>query len=203
MIRELFPDLSLVPDYVTGTPEIFKLQWHGIMLLLFIFLSPLTFNYFYQQNARQIESLSSELEQINGQITQVTPIAESTNQILSELGQLREKLVLMDTLSKGSREWSTKLDMLNNGLRDVRSTWITSMNQSNEGTFIEGYTLYRNRIPQIVDLFSEATLLNVTIQNVREQEVFQFSIIIKEFAQDPSTAYSPPKPEDLQEILNN
>lgn len=200
--KEVFPDLSLIPAYVAERQKIFKLQWHGIVLLLFIFLSPVTFNYFYQQNAQKIDNLSTELDQINGQIEQINPIVESTNQITSELAQLREKLVLLDTLSQGSREWSTKFDILNNGVQNVRSTWITSMSESNNGTFIQGYTLFRNRIPQIVDLFKEATLLNVTIQNVREKEVFQFSIIVKEFADDPS-AYSPPKPDDLQEILNN
>jgi len=200
--REAFPDLSLLPDYVVERQKIFKLQWHGILLLVLIFLSPVTVNYFYQQNAAQIESLNNDVNRLQSQITQINPTVESTNQVMNELDQLREKLVLLDTLSKGSREWSTKLDILNNGIDRIGSTWLTSMSQSNDGTFIQGYTLFRSRIPRIVELFDEATLLNVTIREIREQEVFEFSISIKEFAEDPA-AYSPPKPEDLQQILNN
>ncbi len=74
------------------------------------------------------------------------------------------------------------------------------MTQAQNGTFVEGYTLYRNRIPRVVNIFDEATLLNVTIEDIREQEVFRFSILVSEFAADNSV-YSLPKTDELKEIL--
>lgn len=198
--KKNYPKLSLLPAYVVERQKIFKLQWHGVILLVLIFLAPITFNYFYQQNARQIESLSSELETINSQITQIEPTVQATNELSNDLSLLREKLVLLDTLSNGSREWNAKLDILNEGMRPIQNTWVTSMTQAQNGTFVEGYTLYRNRIPRVVNIFEEATLLNVTIEDIREQEVFRFSILVSEFAADDSV-YSLPKTDELKEIL--
>src|SRR6056297_4178179 len=42
--------LSFLPSYVIDQQKIFRLQWHGILLLLLIGLSPIVLNYFYQQN---------------------------------------------------------------------------------------------------------------------------------------------------------
>ena len=198
--KKSYPNLSLLPSYVIERQKIFKLQWHGIILLALIFLAPITFNYFYQQKAKQIENLSSELETINAQITQIEPTVQATNEISNDLAQLREKLVLLDTLSNGSREWQAKLDILNEGMRPIENTWITSMTQAQNGTFVEGYSLYRNRIPRVVNIFADATLLNVTIEEMREQEVFRFSILVNEFAVNDSV-YSLPKTDELKEIL--
>lgn len=198
--KEKYPALSLLPDYVQERQKIFKLQWHGVLLLIFIFLAPITFNYFYQQNAQQIENLTSNLEQLNSQIEQIEPTVQATNELSNDLSLLREKLVLLDTLSRGSREWSAKLDILNDGMRPIQNTWVTSMTQAQNGTFVEGYSLYRNRIPRVVNIFARATLLNVTIEEIREQEVFRFSILVNEFAENNSI-YSLPKSDDLREIL--
>lgn len=200
--NEHFKPHSMLPDYVVERQKIFKLQWHGVILLLLIFLAPLTFNHFYQENMREIEELSSDLSRINNQIEQVDPTVQNYNEVSEELGQIREQLVLIDTLSDGSHKWSRKFEMLNEGIQDVGNTWITSMTESDDGTRIEGYTMYRNRIPRVVNLFDDATLQDVTIEEVRENEVFQFSIMARKFDASEG-AYSPPTPDDLQEILNN
>jgi len=198
--KSSYPGLSLLPEYVKERQKIFKLQWHGVFLLVLIFLTPITFNYFYQQNVQQIDDLSSDLTQLNSQIEQIEPTVQATNELSNNLSLLREKLVLLDTLSQGSREWSAKLDILNEGMRPIENTWVTSMTQAQNGTFVEGYTLYRNRIPRVVNIFAQATLLNVTIEDIREQEVYRFSILVSEFAEDPSV-YSLPKSDELREIL--
>jgi hypothetical protein len=197
---EAFPEISFIPKYVADRQKIFKLQWHGMLILFLIFLTPITFNYFYNQNARQIDNYSSELDQMNSQLEKVIPIVQKSNELSANLSTLKEKLTMLDTLAQGSKEWSTKMEMLNQGIRSVGSSWVTTFTQSQEGTFIQGFTLYRNRIPQIVSLFDDATLQSVNSQEIREQEVYNFSILIKEFAASDSI-YSPSTPEEVQNLI--
>jgi len=197
---EAFPEISFIPKYVADRQKIFKLQWHGMLILFLIFLTPITFNYFYNQNARQIDNYSSELDQLNSQLEKVTPIVQKSNELSGNLSTLKEKLTMLDTLAQGSKEWSTKMRMLNQGIQSVGSSWVTSFSQSQDGTFIQGFTLYRNRVPQIVALFDDATLQSVNNQMMREQEIYSFSILIKEFAASDSV-YSPPTPEEVQNLI--
>jgi len=199
---EKFPQLSLIPGYVHDRQKIFKLQWHGVIMLILIGLMPIAFNYFYQQNSRTINNLEAEIGRIDAQITELTPTVNSANQIKDDLSLLRQKLVLLDTLSSESKAWTEKLRILNQGMRQVGSSWITTMRFTEEGLYFEGYTLYRNRVPRIVNIFADATLMNVSIDEVREQEVFRFVVLVKEFARDKSI-YSPEKPEELKQVLSN
>ena len=198
--EEAFPEISFIPKYVADRQKIFKLQWHGMLILFLIFLTPITFNYFYNQNARQIDNYSSELDQMNSQLEKVTPIVQKSNELSGDLSTLKEKLTMLDTLAQGSKEWSTKMRMLNQGIQSVGSSWITNFTQSQEGVFMQGITLYRNRVPQIVALFEDATLQSVNNETMREQEVYNFSILVKEFAASDSV-YSPPTPEEVQNLI--
>lgn len=200
--KKIFPELSLLPEYVIDRQKTFRLQWHGVLMLLLIFASPITFNYYYQQNVSYIDELSSDIEQTTNQIAQIQPVVESTNQLTEDLELLREKLVLLGELSEGSKEWSIKLNILNEGLNKIKNTWLTSLSPTQAGMYIDGYTLYRNRIPRVVNIFSDATLLNVSIQEEREKEIYKFSISIKEFTDDKSV-YSPAVPEELEEVIGN
>ncbi|MDR8391613.1 hypothetical protein NC796_10705 [Aliifodinibius sp. S!AR15-10] len=199
--KESFPKLSIIPDYIIERQKIFKLQWHGVLLLLLILFAPATINYFYQQNAQRIQTVQNELVRVNSQIEQITPTVNATNKLSNQLASLREELVLLDTLSRGTREWSSKLDIMNSGMNsNVQATWFTGMQNSEQGIMLSGYSLYRNQIPEVVDIFNEATLMNVNIEEIREQEIYRFSIVVSEFTVDKSQ-YSPPRPEDLKTIL--
>ncbi|MGD8749552.1 MAG: hypothetical protein PVI44_13895 [Balneolaceae bacterium] len=198
--EEHFPKLSFVPKYVADRQKIFKLQWHGVLILFLIFLTPITFNYFYNQNAKRISSLSSELSQMKGQIKAITPTVNSANELNQNLSILKEKLTMLDTLSRGSREWSEKFRILDQGVRNVKSSWITSFSQTKQGAFIQGYTLYRNRIPELVNIFDEATLLSVNDEEVRDKQIYSFSIFVKSFTKADSI-YSPPKPKEVKNLI--
>lgn len=200
-LTEEFPKLSFVPTYVEDRQKIFKLQWHGVVILVLIFLTPIGFNHFYQQNAQEIDSLSSELEQINSDIRQLDPIVQNTRELESKIEGLKNKLVLLDDLSENSREWSTKMDILNEGIDGVNNSWITSMGASKDGVNLQGYTLYRTRIPEIVNIFEEATLLGVSNEEMREQRVYNFKISVDKFAES-NAVYSPPKPEEVENLLS-
>jgi Tfp pilus assembly protein PilN len=201
--KDVFPQISFVPKYVADRQKIFKLQWHGMLILFLIFLTPITFNYFYNQNAEQISSYNSQLDQMNNQIEQLQSTVNDVQKLKENISILREKLTMLDTLAQGSREWSQKFDMLNSGIRSVGGSWITSFSPSGDGIFLQGYTLYRNRIPRIVNIFEEATLMNVNNEMMREeQQVYSFSILVQEFAASDSI-YSPPTPEEVQNLIGS
>lgn len=202
LVDDKMPELSFVPVYVLDRQKIFKLQWHGVLMLVLIFLTPITFNYFYQQNVEKINSLESNLQQLNSNIERLNPIVEETKELQQKIAGLKDKLILLSDLSDNSREWSAKVSILNEGIDRVNNSWITSMTQNDGNVNLQGYTLYRTRIPEIVNIFDEATLMSVNNEDIREQRVYRFTIIVDRFAASDEL-YSPPKPEEVQKLIAN
>lgn len=198
--KENFPNISFLPEYVKDGQKIFKLQWHGFLLLLLILLTPIVANYFYTQNAAEIDRLTTEVTSLDNQIRSLEPIVQEFNRINSELEQIQTKLVLLNELNQGTLRWSSNLNQLNRGVEDVNSLWITSMSGGqNNNIELQGYSIYRSRIPQLADVFENATLLGVTSDEIREKEVYVFRYRIKNFFEDESV-YSPQSLQGIEEL---
>ncbi len=199
--KEHFPDINFVPGYIKERQKIFKLQWHGFLLLaLILAVFPVT-NYFYQSNSAELTTLREEVSIKRGEISGLEAIVQDYNRINNDLSGIQSRLVLLDELSQSTLTWTVNLDLINQGIDDIGSIWLTSVAESNDGTFsISGISLYRNRIPMIADLFSEATLVDVTRTLIREREAFNFTYQVSEIVPDP-VIYTPESAKGLNEVL--
>ncbi|MBD3615709.1 MAG: hypothetical protein HUJ22_03980 [Gracilimonas sp.] len=197
---DVFPKISFLPSYVTDRQKIFKLQWHGFLLLLFILLTPIVANHFYTQYASEIDRLNSDVSTLNAQIRSLEPTVQRYNEVSAELSQIQAQLTLLGELNQGTLRWSTNLDLLNRGFNDVNSVWITSMSPAQgQNMELNGYAMYRNRIPQLADIFDNATLLNVRSNDIREEEVYQFEYVVKDFFEDENI-YTPESVQGIREL---
>ncbi|WP_421774670.1 PilN domain-containing protein [Gracilimonas sp.] len=196
-----FPSISFLPNYVRDRQKIFKLQWHGFLLLLLILLTPIVSNHFYTQNATEIDRLRNEVSTLNSQIQSLEPTVQRYNQISSDLEQIQAKLVLLSELNQGTLRWSKNLDRINSGVDDVNSVWLTAAATLPNGDIeLTGYAVYRERIAELADLFADATLLNVTSDQIREQDVYSFTYVVSEFFEDESI-YTPQSVQGIEELI--
>jgi Tfp pilus assembly protein PilN len=130
----------------------------------------------------------------------VEPTVQRYNEISAELSQIQAQLTLLGELNQGTLRWSKNLDLLNRGFNDVNSVWITSMSPGQgQNMELSGYAMYRNRIPQLADIFSNSTLLNVRSNDIREEEVYQFEYVVKGFFEDENI-YTPESVQGIREL---
>lgn len=197
-----FPKITFLPRYIEDRQKTLKLQWHGILLLILIFASPLILNQLMQKNHAIISDLNREISVLDSKIEEIQPIVNNYNRINAELSQLQSKLILLDTLNIGSLTWSVNLNKINRGIQDINSIWITSMNPSTryKGIEIHGYALYKDRIPKLAELFSEAVLQDVSAATIRGKDVYNFTYIVKEIVSNKSV-YTPENMQGLNELI--
>ncbi|MFD2532189.1 PilN domain-containing protein [Gracilimonas halophila] len=201
--KEVFPKISFLPNYVNDRQKIFKLQWHGMLLLLFIMLTPIVANHFYTQYDTDIDRLQGEISTLDAQIQSLEPTVQRYNQISNELSQIQSKLTLLSELNEGTLRWSINLDLINRGIEDVNSIWLTSLTPvQNNNIEINGYAIYRDRIPELASLFNTTTLLNVRSDEIREKEVYKFVYIIKDFFENEEI-YTPESVQGIRELIGN
>ncbi|MFN1833902.1 PilN domain-containing protein [Balneola sp. MJW-20] len=201
--KKEFPGISFIPKYVKDKQKIFKLQWHGFMLLLLIFLTPFAFNYFYTANVSEINSLENEIRSLNQQITELEPTVQEYNRISAEMTSIQGNLALLDTLSKGTLKWSKNLDLLNNGSDQINNIWITSISSDEEGIIeLTGIATSRERIAELADLFENSTLTDVSAEEIREREVYNFRYLIRRVFEDENE-YNPESTQGIQDVMGN
>ena len=179
-------DLSFLPSYVIDQQKVFRLQWHGVLLLILIGLSPILINYFYQQNSAEIDSLELRSNQLTNMITEVNPFVLRSEELSQELSLMQDQLTLLKDLNEDNIRWTVTMDRFNRAVQNVGNTWITSFRQNDDVLMIDGYSLFKERIPELAGQFESVTLLNVRKQELRERDIFTFSMMIRDVVEDRS-----------------
>jgi len=171
-----FPPLSIIPRYISDRQKIFQLQWHGILLLIAIGLTPIVLNHFYQQNQSELEDLTRESVLVETMIADLQQTVNETNAMEDLLNVHREQLMLLYELSEQTVRWTTTFDHINESIATVGGIWVTTFRHSPQGLLLEGFSLYEERIPQLARRFGQVTLVNVRNDELRERPLFRFSM---------------------------
>lgn len=200
--KDIYPNLSIVPRYVYDRQKVFQLQWHGIILLIAIGLSPIILNYFYQQNAAEIEQLQENDIRLGNSITDLQPVVQQTEILEETLGLYQGQLVLLGELSEENIRWTVSLDTFNQAAQDIGGLWITAFRETSDGIVVEGASLSETRIPALARQFGHVTLLNVRIEEQRERNIYLFTMRINRVVAD-DTFYTPEETRRITEFLES
>jgi len=195
-----WPNLSMLPEYIRERQRYFKLEWHGAALLVMIALAPLLINMWYQNYTSERDELAQSVQMLDTRIAQTRPVAQEVEQMIEEQAIVREVNDRIVTLSRNNLLWSETLGQINQGMAQIPNTWLTSLRVSGDELQIEGYTLYRNRIPLAARVFNDARISSVNEGMMREAEILQFSLRVHNFKEEEER-FSPEIPEPDDDVI--
>lgn len=171
-----FPKLSLIPPYVLTRQAVFKLDWHGFILLAMIAVFPFMFNQSYKAKYNEIEELQNSITSLNQQISENRVLSSVVDQLTNEIGVFDINTALLDTLSKGTQTWSYTLSLLNSEVAKIQGVWIQNIQYDEKTMIIQGFSLYRDRVAKISDLFHTAVIQQVVEKEERKAKIYEFVI---------------------------
>lgn len=181
-----FSDFSVVPEYIREKLRVLKLEWHGILILVLIALTPLFLNTLYQQRSTELENLEREIGLLDNQIEDLRPTATMTQDLLSDITDIQAETERILNLSAYSQKWSQTIELLNEGVFDISTVWLSTLNtaDADSNLVFSGQSLTREEIPEFAYLFSNGHILNVTEAEIRGETVYNFSVRVNNILQD-------------------
>ncbi len=174
----LSEEFSFIPKRIHDRQKPFKLKWYGILILLLILIAPIALNNWYQDVSAENEELQFAIDLQTQQINDLQQIKASLDILDAQIAELSADLELIGGLSERSMLWTVTLDILNAGMPDIGSAWISSLQFTSDRLMIEGTTMFRDRIPRIAELFESAGIQQVSRVEFREREFFNFVIAV-------------------------
>ncbi len=185
-IRAVAPKLKnfyvadLTPRNVIDSQKIFKLAWHGLVLATFVFASTFFFTYRYASNQSQIVRLRDDLAVKRMQVAQVELLRPQITNVESQFSKYSAATTLLDSLMPNTERWSTLVASVSKTVERVGALWLTDVHQLDAGTYsVEGFALYRERIPEFAMSYPGSVLRKVSIADIRGKTVFDFQLDLK------------------------
>lgn len=172
-----FYHVNLLPSSIREGQRVFKLSWHGYLLLASLFFSTLFFTLSIGEKQQQIAMQQETLKLKESQLAENQAMMASIAELEQQLSKYQATLGLYDELVPGSDRWSKVFTRLSHGVEDLNAIWMTDFT-AGESTPItlNGFAVYRTRIPRLASLFDNSILKEVNVQEIREQTVYRYKI---------------------------
>lgn len=178
--------VNLLPASIREGQRIFKLAWHGYLMMALLFLTTLFFTLSVGEKQRAIQAARGTLTLKERQQAENRTMMASIEELQTQLAQFNSSLALYDSLTPGSDRWSRVFARLSHGVEDLNSIWITDFTSTESGEVtLGGFTTYRTRIPRMATLFESSVLREVSVQEIREETVYRYKVEVP--AQAPAT----------------
>ena len=177
--------IDLLPTSFREGQKIFKLAWHGYVLLALIFVVTVFFTNRYGEQNEEVRKSRIELQKVQEQLAENQRLQAIIDSLSGQNVQYENALGVYDKVVPDYNRWSKVLTHLTSSIEDVNSIWIKDLVSKPDGTIeLTGYALYRQRIPRIVNMFEKATLQSVTMEKIREKDVHRFILTVQKIDAD-------------------
>jgi hypothetical protein len=179
-------DIDLLPSAVREGQRVFKLAWHGVVLLALLFLSTLFFTFQIGDKMKDIAAQEETLKIKESQQIENQTLSKSIEGLQSEVSKYESSLALYDSLVPGAERWSKVLTQFSHGVEDLNSLWLTDFSTNEAGAMtLNGVSIYRVRIPRLATLFESSVLKEVAVSEIRDKTVYRYKIEVPASASKP------------------
>ena len=190
-------NVNLLPASVREGQRVFKLAWHGYAIILALFFLTFLFTWQIGLKGREIKELRDVLTLKESQRAENVTLANSIQALEEQLARYQASLALYDSLTPGAERWSKVLTQVSHGVEDLNSIWLLDLAGGTDGnTTLNGYAVYRTRIPRLATLFDNSLLEEVNVQEIRKQTVYRYRIRVPQAI--PATPQAAAVPSEMQ-----
>ncbi len=180
--NSLYYQVDLLPVSFREGQKTFKLAWHGYVLLVLIFLTTLFFTSRYAELNQEVQRSRAELTKKQEQLAENQRLQSILDSLTGQNAQFESALKIYDQVIPNYNRWSKVFNHLTNGVDGLNSVWIKTIEAKGDSSIeLMGYTLYRQRIPRIANMFENASLQTVDMEKIREKDVYRFIVLIHSF----------------------
>jgi hypothetical protein len=175
-----FYRLDVLPAKIMDGQKRFKLAWHGVLLLLMLFVAVTALTVIGLQKQAEISSLNNALEFDKRQMEEQKIIVDQISMLEERSTAIRSATTTLDTLLLNAELWTETLDTLSIGAAALRDTWVSEMKLDKEGDItVIGYAVQRTSIPDFSESIGTTVLREVTVQEIGEHKVYRYEIMLR------------------------
>lgn len=172
-----FSHCNFLPSKIIEGQKQFKIAWHGILILILIFLTAISTTNLYlgrQQRLQNETHLGYELLQ---KLKEQQVEADRINQIISEIELMDKNLEAMGSILDGKNYWTQLLDSINTNFRAHPTSWLSNLKQEKDLLYLNGITSKRDNVIAIADALPQSKIQKVAHSKIRNHDVWNFEIV--------------------------
>ncbi len=175
--NKFFIPTNLLPRDILEKQKIFKLAWHGYLILVLIFITTLWVTSVVLSSNSKIKRLRLENQKIEFEINQKKAfqnLLQSFNIQLANFEDNRKKVI--DVL-KTQNQWHYIIQKVTSFSQNNPSIWLNSIKAQPDNFVVSAYTLTRSPITAFSNLFPQGSISRINLTKIETENVWEFDIV--------------------------
>jgi len=181
--KALFPDYehytptNFLPSRIVESQKVFKIAWHGFIVLALIFLMVLISTVSILKVNQDINREKIIKRELDFTLAQRRKEAAEIQRIRTELENQEKIFDVLKTILEGKNPWTEVLDIGNRIFSNRPTSWLANLKLEKDKLFISGVTTRRAAIIDFANAFPNSQIKKVTYNKIRNQSTWAFEIV--------------------------
>jgi len=173
---KLHKGINLIPKFILEQQKSFQLAWHGLLLIIFVFLMSFLVTFTFLNNKIKIKDIESEIGMQKLILEQNKIIQNEIDTYQSKISGFDKTQSILDSAAKNSDVWANTLLLNSDFVAGNRKFWFTNIVAKGDKIDYTGFSLNRTVLTKFVNTHEASTLESVNYEKIRDKDVFKFII---------------------------
>lgn len=167
---------NFLPSYIIESQKVFKIAWHGYLMLLLLFSTSLYLTYHVMHLRKENRDQDAKNVLLNKEFAEKKVAAETMMTMAKAIDIQTANIEVIKTLLAGKNPWTEILTRLNSSFQSHPTSWIKNLRREGGGIKVIGVTTNRANVVTFSNLFPNGQILKVYHRNIRTFKVWEFEI---------------------------
>lgn len=168
---------NFLPSSVVEGQKVFKIAWHGFIVLILVFLATM----FFTNTLLKETSLNKKAKRNNAELSKTLAQrrieAKEIQEIRANLEKHQKSIEAMQLVLDKKNPWSYLLELINRKLGSNRISWLNNMSVDKGKLHLAGVTTNRSNVVDFADMLPNCQIRKVTHSKIRSVDLWQFELI--------------------------
>ncbi|MDD2228486.1 MAG: hypothetical protein PHY48_03635 [Candidatus Cloacimonetes bacterium] len=171
-----FTSSNFLPSRIIEGQKVFKIAWHGFVVLFLIFALALTITNLLLKETLHTRQAKFQKRDLDFRLAQKRNEAEEIQKIRTELDNQDKNIQVLKDLLNDKNPWTETLNIANRAFSGQPQSWLTNLKVEGGVLFLSGVTTRRGAIIEFAKAFPESQIHKVSHTIVRNKDLWTFEM---------------------------
>ena len=153
---------NLLPDKLREKQSMYRISWHGTVMLVVLFLCVLFLTYESAQKGQAIRLARHSLNDMNAEIDRLANVKAEVDSMQLAINNLEQSTAILDSLSSSTIRWSPMLERLSEAYNMIGGFRLVKINNSAANVLtVEAESNNREKVADLERFMSNSNLQSV------------------------------------------
>ena len=171
-----FTPSNFLPSSIIEGQKVFKVAWHGFLVLALVFLCTLFFTFHILQGNKGLTDAKKNDRELAQSLAKLRVEAKEIQEIRSQLELHQKGIEAMRTVLENKNPWSFLLDSIDRSFAANPISWLTNLRTEKDKLILSGATTKQANVIQFAKLLPNSQIMKVSASKIAAYPIWVFEI---------------------------